>query len=87
MSCKHESFEAFVSVARLEDTGRFLAEIRIQCRDCGVPMQFKGLEPGYDAEGARVSLDGLEARIGIHPQGERPDPLQQMMGIKVTDYN
>ena len=85
--CKHKEFDASVRVARIEDKGRFLAEVRIACRDCGTPMQFMGLKPGLDYNGATVSLDGLEANIGIHPQGERPNPLQQLMGYKVTAHN
>lgn len=87
MSCKHENFEAHVAVARIEDKGRFMADVSIKCRDCGVPMQFMGLEPGMDYNGARVSLDGLEARMGIHPKGQRPNPLQTLMGYTVNNHN
>lgn len=55
-----------------------MAEIRIQCRDCRTPFQFLGLEPGIDMQGARVSIDGLEANIAIVPNGTRPSPLQKM---------
>lgn len=72
------NFDASVAVARLEDSGRFMAEIRIHCTGCGKPFQFLGLEPGLDMNGARVSLDGLEANIAICPQGAKPSPLQSM---------
>lgn len=68
MSCSHKNFDAQVSVIRIEDTGRFMAEIRIRCLDCGTPMQFMGLKPGLDFNGATVSLDGLEANIGPHQE-------------------
>ncbi|WP_236209929.1 hypothetical protein [Pseudomonas tohonis] len=87
MACKHENFSAAVGVARIEDTGRFLAEIRVTCQDCGVPMQFMGLQPGLNYDGATVSLDGLEARIGIHPQGQRPNPLQSLLGYTINAHN
>ena len=45
-SCKHMNFEASVNVARIEDKGRFMAEIHIRCKDCGTPFQFMGLKPG-----------------------------------------
>ena len=77
--CKHMNFSAQVNVARLEDIGRFLAEITVKCSECGLPFQFHGLEPGLDLGGARVSIDGLEANIAISPQGARPSPLQRMM--------
>ena len=79
--CKHKNFDAAVSVARIEDKGQFMAEIRITCTDCGTPFQFMGLEPGLNFNGATVSLDGLEANIGIHPQGQHPNPLQKLMNI------
>lgn len=81
--CKHFNFEAKVAVARLEDSGRFVAEIRIRCADCQVQMQFMGLPPGLNFDGATVSLDGLEASIGIHPGGQRPSPLQNLMGYSI----
>ena len=76
--CKHLNFNAKVGVTRLEDTGGFMAEITIHCTDCGLPFQFLGLEPGIDSQGARVGVDGLEARIAICPNGSRPSPLQRM---------
>ena len=85
--CEHQSFDAAVRVARIEDKGRFMAEIRITCRDCGVPMQFMGLEQGLNFNGANVSLDGLEANIGIFPQGQRPSPMQEMLGYRVDAHN
>ena len=85
--CEHRNFEAEVRVARIEDKGRFMAEIKIHCRDCGVPMQFMGLPPGLNFNGATVSRDGLEANIGIHPQGQRPNPLQDMMGYSINNHN
>jgi len=41
-SCKHAAFKATVNVARLEDTGRFVAEISIKCCQCDLPFQFMG---------------------------------------------
>ena len=86
-SCKHMNFEASVNVARIENKGRFMAEIHIRCKDCGTPFQFMGLKPGFDFNGATVSLDGLEANIGIHPQGAQPNPLQQLVGYSVKCTN
>ncbi len=76
--CEHRNFSAKVKVARLEDTRQFMAEITIGCADCGQPFQFLGLEPGIDTQGARVSIDGIEANIAICPVGARPNPLQRM---------
>ena len=70
MRCQHISFEAKVDVDRLVDTGRFAANIRIWCTECGVPMRFIGLPAGLDMNGAAVSVDATEARLAIAPKGE-----------------
>ena len=85
--CEHEIFSASVNVARLTDEAgkvqSFMTEIRINCVQCGVAMQFLGLESGCDTQGARCSVDGLEANIAVTPQGTVPSPLQRMAyGIK-----
>jgi hypothetical protein len=77
--CTHLNFSASVGVARLEDRGGFMAEIKVHCADCGIPFQFLGLEPGLDLHGARVSLDCLEANIAIAPQGTWPSHVQRMV--------
>lgn len=65
MSCKHEEFDACVDVNRLEDSGRFCADIRIKCRQCSEPFRFLGLPAGLDLNGASVSVDGTEAHLAI----------------------
>ncbi len=76
--CKHENFGARVNVNRLTDSGRFMADVTVGCRDCGTRFQFLGLEPGIDTGGSRVSIDGQEARLAICPAGDIPSPLQRM---------
>lgn len=85
MSCQHKEFAANVTVARLEDSGKFIAEIKVSCAQCQTPFQFLGLQPGFDFNGATVSLDGLEANIAIAPQGIVPNPLQTMMNGRRFD--
>ena len=82
--CKHNNFDATVKVARIEDSGRFMAEVQVKCADCGVPMQFMGLQPGLNFDGATVSLDGLEMSVGIHPQGQRPNPAATRLGFFIA---
>lgn len=77
--CEHRNFGAMVKVARLEDSGQFMAEVTVKCTECNTPFQFLGLEPGLDLQGARVSIDGLEANIAICPAGSKPNPLQRMV--------
>ncbi len=62
-TCPHMNFRASVTVARMEDTGQFAADVRIHCDVCGLPFQFLGLEPGLDLHGARVSVDDVWRKI------------------------
>jgi hypothetical protein len=64
-NCRHEKFLANVVVNRLEDSGRFNADITIKCEQCGVPFRFLGLPAGVDLDGAAVSADGTEMRVAI----------------------
>ena len=86
MTCKHENFAATVNCGRLTD-GRgpdpdritsYMADIRVHCAQCGRQFQFLGLEAGIDTQGARVSIDGLEAHIAMCPQGEQLSPLDRI---------
>lgn len=86
-SCAHHNFDATCRVARLEDTGRFVLEVTVKCTDCGRPFQFLGLQPGLNFDGATVSLDGLEANLAICPEGQRPSPVQELMGDTIKGTN
>lgn len=68
--CSHPDFRANVTVSRLQDSGRFSADVTIRCAACGVPFRFLGLPAGLDLNGAAVSVDGTEARLAIAPPGE-----------------
>lgn len=63
--CPHESFNADVRVNHLLDSGRFVAEVRINCIYCGDKFRFIGLPSGLDLNGASVSIDGTEAHLAI----------------------
>lgn len=69
MSCEHKNFAARVAVNRLEDTGRFSADVTIHCSDCQEPFRFMGLPAGSSWRWPTVSIDGLELRAPIEPQG------------------
>ena len=70
IECKHEGFSCDVAVNRLEDCGRFMADLSIKCDQCGIEMVFLGLPRGVDLKGAATNTSGTEARLAIHPQGE-----------------
>jgi hypothetical protein len=75
MTCKHEAFAANVAVNRLEDTGKFMADVTVKCTQCGMPFRFLGLRPGLSMSGAAVSPDGTEARMAIAPADKVPWPI------------
>lgn len=84
--CQHMDFKALVTVSRLEDIGQFMADVTIECSECGLPFEFLGMEPGSSFTHPRVSIDGAEARMPIAPRGAQPNPFQQMAyGIKRLD--
>lgn len=83
MACEHKSFDAEVSVNRIEDIGRFVADVRIKCMGCGEPMRFLGLPLGLDYNSSTVSFDGCEARIGIHPKSECVPPIHGVEGFTI----
>jgi hypothetical protein len=65
--CPHDNFAAQADVERIEDAGRFMVALTIQCTDCGIPFSFKGLPCGMSLNGATVSPDGTEARLAMVP--------------------
>lgn len=83
--CKHNTnHRATVAVNYLEDSGRFCADIRIECGECGRPFQFIGLPLGLDLNGATMDVEGQEARLAIAPVGSIPQPLDKWIsGFRV----
>lgn len=78
MKCLHENFEAHVDVQRVMKKPTdvapegFMAEIRIKCKDCGLPFEFFGVDGcGYKFDKALLSPDAQELRQPIRPKGLR----------------
>ncbi len=65
--CTHKEFEASVAVNRIEDIGRFAADVRIVCCECKTPFYFLGLPGGIHIDHPTVSVDATEARLPIAP--------------------
>lgn len=68
--CPHEQFAAVVAVGRILDVGKFVADIRVHCTDCGEPFRFVGVPAGLTFDAPRVSIDGLELHAPIEPEIE-----------------
>lgn len=85
--CLHENFNVSAEIVRLmasdgqEPPERFAADIRVTCRDCGLPFRFIGLPHGVDFNGAAVSADGTEGRFCIAPKGEVLTMLDGVTGF------
>lgn len=67
LKCNHENFRADCRVNRLEDTGRFVAELNITCDQCGLPFHFPGVPYGMQNGGPTSSMDRVELRTPIIP--------------------
>jgi len=73
--CDHGCVLVAGNLVRLPDSDRWNVEVRLTCQGCGEPFRFRGLPVGLNLDGAAVSVDGLEARLAVHPAGEEPLPL------------
>lgn len=83
-NCTHQTnHSASVTVNHFQDTGRFMADIKVICADCGLPFQFLGLPLGLNLSGAAMSVDGQEARMAIAPAGRVLHPLEGLSGFGV----
>lgn len=82
--CPHtRSHKVIAIVTHTQDSGRFMADVRIECADCGRPFQFIGLPLGLNLNGATMGVDGQEARLAIAPVGTVPQPLDGALGFGV----
>jgi hypothetical protein len=73
MSCSHAHPISMVTVRRFatREAGvidGWMAEIRVQCADCGHPFEFLGLQIGANSAKPAMSVDGLELRAPIRPR-------------------
>ena len=70
--CPHQDFDAVVEVARLIDSGKFLAHVRLTCAACGERMRFVGVErAGVSFHQPAVSVDECELLAPVEPEGEK----------------
>lgn len=67
MACAHMNFSAMVKVARLEDTGRFYADVTVACAECALPFHFITPDYGLRNDRPAASPDATELRCPIGP--------------------
>jgi hypothetical protein len=68
--CTHEDFRSVVRIGRILDAGKYVAEVTVHCTRCGSPFRFIGVPAGVRWDGPAASIDGLELRAPIEPEGE-----------------
>jgi hypothetical protein len=72
-TCDHLRFVSQVRVSRLTQPAaqpgpvEFMADVTIECAECGAAFEFMGLPSGVNLQGAAVSPDHQEARLAIRP--------------------
>ena len=85
--CPHENFDAFVDVARIEESeggpiGGFMAEIKVWCHDCGEQFAFHGDLPiGSLPCQPCLSSDRTELRAPLRPVSSDPS-----FGLGLTGF-
>lgn len=70
MSCDHENFRAYVTVARISDAAVWYADLTVTCVDCNQEMQFIGFPQGCSPGEPMVNVSGTELRIPFRPYSE-----------------
>ncbi len=92
MSCSHQNFKVSADINRITqkegdlDPSAFMADIRLECVDCGTPFEWIGVPMGLSFVRPNVSVDCLELRAPVKPKGE-PMPLAATLpgfGVKRT---
>ena len=77
-ACPHEDFTADVAVNRIVAIGKtipqaYMADIRVECAQCGEKMRWSGLEAGASYERPMVSVDETELHAPLRPASADPD--------------
>jgi len=72
MPCEHKQFAASVDVTRMSESEggaitAYMAEVHVQCAECGQPFRFKCSRVGLNPDEPAASVDGQELRCPIEP--------------------
>jgi len=88
--CQHLDFAVYAAINRLTDSDELLtgfsADVKVNCKVCGLPFVFLGLPMGLNLDGACVSVDGQELRVAIAPSFEwvGPGKVSAVRGFSAT---
>jgi hypothetical protein len=72
-ACAHPSARSKIEMSQEpgDDANRYTVTLRISCAVCEAPMRFTGLQQGHARGAARVTADGLEARLPVEIAEEK----------------
>lgn len=75
---EHENFNVGVAVNLLTGgkdgpVAGYMADIRVQCKDCGEPFRWIGTPAGLSPRQPMVSVDETELRAPLRPASSDPD--------------
>lgn len=91
--CKHENFNCFADVNRIQKSDLepetivcYALDLRIFCRDCGQPLEFVGLPLGMSYYRPTTSIDGLEARIPMVVPGQKVPEGLASFGVTMQAF-
>jgi hypothetical protein len=94
MTCPHLNFNCNASVNRISKSDEdpevivaYTAEIRIDCRDCGQPLEFFGLPHGLSFYRPTVSLNRQELRAPLVLPGTEPPAGLAGFAVTHTVFN
>lgn len=79
--CKHHNFIANVSVGRITETEEeetnpeadikvYMAEVVVKCVDCGIEMQFLGVEGGMNFNYPTTNFDASKIHLPMRPSNK-----------------
>jgi hypothetical protein len=84
-ACRHNrANQAEVDIVYLEDTGRYILDLRAWCLDCGYRFRFLGMPMGLLPDQPTVSVDGFEASLPVEPE-MRTQEVKPMPGFRVRE--
>jgi len=87
--CPHADFAVFANVVRLAEreggpVTAFVAELRVDCAQCGEHFRWIGVPAGHRGDRPMVSVDEFELRAPIRPASSDPDFGLGIPGFAIT---
>lgn len=81
--CTHPNVDAHLNFVRLEDLGRYIAELQLRCTECRVRFRWVGFDIGMSTKEPMTNGDGFELRAPIEPD---PHLTSLMAGDPETGF-